>query len=112
MAYSRYRNVPIFLNDNRDYQKAFYTQRDVNRISQYSVSRLIYPSAEVRGSLENVPLVWKATDTLYNISNQYYGSPEYWWVVAWYNQRASEAEFKVGDVYFVALPLEDVLGYF
>jgi len=56
--------------------------------------------------------VWGATDKLYNVSSQYYGSPEYWWVIAFYNKKASEAEFKVGDLYFVPLPLEDILGYF
>jgi hypothetical protein len=112
MSYSRYTNVPLFTNRNPQYKAAFYNQRGIKQLYQYSVPRIFYPSATRRENLENIPLVWKATDTLYNISHRYYGSPQYWWVVAWYNKRASEAEFSTGDVYYVPLPIEDVLGYF
>lgn len=112
MPYSRYTRTSIFTNKNKNYQKAFYPQRNVSQIVQFSTTPLTYPTQEMRAMMENIPLVWKATDTLYNIANQYYGSPEYWWVVAWYNQRSSEPEFKVGDIYYVPLPIEDVLGYF
>jgi len=112
VAYSRYSNVNIFLNKNKDYKNTFYDKRDISQAFQYGVSQIKYPSEQVRAQLENIPLVWKSTDTLYNIAHQYYGFPDYWWVVAWYNKKASEAEFKVGDVYFVPLPLEDLIGYF
>ena len=112
MPYSRYTRVSIFTNNDENYRKAFYSQRDISRLVQYTTSPLAYPNQEERSMMENIPLVWKATDTLYNISNDYYGSPEYWWVIAWYNQKSSEPEFKVGDIYYVPLPIEDVLGYF
>jgi hypothetical protein len=70
-----------------------------------------FPTADMINSLTNVSLAWGATNTLYNLSAKYYGSPQYWWVIAWYNQRASEPEFKVGDIVYIPLPLQDVLGY-
>ena len=56
--------------------------------------------------------IWVRGDRFYKLAHKYYGKPEYWWVIAFYNKKASEAEFKVGDLYFVPLPLEDILGYF
>jgi hypothetical protein len=112
MAYSRNSRRPIFLNNNQEYRDSFFRQRDIKETFQYEVSRIAFPTPQFINSLTNVTLVWGATDTLYNISQQYYGSPQYWWVVAWYNQRASEPEFEAGDIYYVPLPLEDVLGFF
>lgn len=112
MPYSRYSNTPIFLNANENYKNTFFEKRDIHQTFQYSLSVMGYPSPSAIRSMTNIPLVWKATDKLYNISNEYYGSPDYWWIIAFYNKKASEAEFKVGDLYFVALPLENMLDYF
>ena len=71
MAYSRYSNVNIFLNKNKDYKNTFYDKRDISQAFQYGVSQIKYPSEQVRAKLENIPLVWKSTDTLYYIANQY-----------------------------------------
>ena len=111
MAYSRYSKREIFINKNLKYKNAFIKQRDVEQIPQYDVVRIAYPSPAEINALNNVVLAWSATDKLYNLATKYYGSPQYWWVIAWYNKKATEAEFSVGETFFVPLPLEDVLGY-
>ena len=112
MAYSRYGDRRTFINKDKGYRNVFFRQRDVGQIVQYGMARFSYPSAAVIRNLTNVALRWKGTDTLYNMSAEYYGSPDYWWVIAWYNKKPTEAHFKVGDIYYVPLPLETVLGYF
>ena len=111
MPYSRYSNRRIFKNDNQGYKDRFFDNRNIQETFQYDSPNIEYPTPSEIRSLSNVTRVWGATDTLYNVSNDYYGSPSYWWIIAWYNKRATEAEFEVGDIYFVPLPLEDVLGY-
>lgn len=112
MPFSRYQKRRLFLNDDRNYRNVFFKKRGIKETYQYDSPRFSYPSNEFMSNLNNVPLIWKATDKLYNVANEYYGSPEYWWVIAWYNKKASEAEFKTGDLFYVPLPLEDVLGFF
>tara|TARA_R110002060_G_scaffold41873_2_gene53398 strand:+ start:810 stop:1148 length:339 start_codon:yes stop_codon:yes gene_type:complete len=112
MAYSRYGARRTFINDNKEYRNVFFRERDVTQIVQYGTARLSYPSPAVIRNLTNVALRWKSTDTLYNMAAEYYGSPQYWWVIAWYNKKPTESHFKVGDIYYVPLPLETVLGYF
>ena len=112
MAFSRYHNTPIFLNDDKQHKNVFFRNRDINETFQYDLSVLFYPSPDAISNFTNVSRIWGATDTLYNLSNEYYGDPKYWWVIAFYNKKASEAEFEVGDLYFIPLPLEDILGYF
>ena len=111
MPYSRYSNRPIFLNDDRNYKNVFFKNRDIEQTFQYDSPRFAYPSPEELMRFTNVPRVWGATDKLYNLADEYYGSPEYWWVIAWYNQKASAAEFYIGETFYIPLPLEDVLGY-
>jgi len=111
MPYSRYQRRKLFLNNDRNYKNVFFKKRGIEETFQYESPRFSYPSNEFMGNLNNIPLVWKATDKLYNVANEYYGSPDYWWVIAWYNKKASEAEFKTGDLFYVPLPLEDVLEF-
>ena len=111
MPYSRYNRREIFLNDNKKYRNVFFKDRDIEETFQYDSPKISYPTPSEIRSLNNVLLVWGATDKLYNVANKYYGSPEYWWVIAWYNKKASEAEFKVGAQFYVPLPLDEVLGY-
>lgn len=112
MAFSRYNNTPIFLNQDSNYRNMFFNKRDIQETYQYSLLSIRYPSLSAMSNLTNIGLVWGATDKLYNISNQYYGAPNYWWIIAWYNKKGSEAEFEVGEIYYVPLPLEDLLEYF
>jgi len=111
MPYSRYTGRPVFLNKDRNYKKVFFENRDIEQTYQYTSPRFSFPDAAVIQGLNNTLRVWGATDKLYNVSAEFYGSPEYWWVIAWYNHKASEAEFKVGELYYIPQPLEDVLGY-
>lgn len=111
MPYSRYDKRRIFLNDDKNYKNVFFDRRGIKQTYQYESPKIKYPTNEFISELTNITAVWKATDKLYNISNEYYGSPEYWWIIAWYNKKAAEAEFKVGDIYYVPLPLSDVLGF-
>ena len=111
MTYSRYARRQMFLNNDSNYKKTFFVNRDIEETYQYDTPKISFPTDEVIADLTNILLVWHSTDKLYNVANKYYGSPNYWWVIAWYNEKASEAEFKTGDQYYVPLPLEDVLGY-
>ena len=111
MTYSRYTRREIFLNEDEGYRKQFFIDRDIEQTFQYEMPKISFPSDEVIASLNNVLQVWGSTDKLYNISNKYYGSPNYWWVIAWYNEKSSEAEFKTGDQYYIPLPLDQVLSY-
>ena len=46
------------------------------------------------------------------ICKEYYGEEQYWWIIAWYNLRPLETDFKPGDVVYIPTPLEDVLSAF
>ena len=112
MPISRYDSRHIFTNDNKEYKKEFFEERDVKQIDQYATGIINYPTLQQMNNLTSVSLVWGATDKLYKIAYQYYSDPQYWWVIAWYNKKPTEAHFSVGDLYYVPQPLSTALDYF
>ncbi len=112
MAFSRYNNRRTFVNNDREYKKTFLEQRDANYIRQFDLARLYYPSDAMISQIDTVTAIWTATDKLYNIAAEYYGSPAYWWIIAWFNQKTAESDFQAGEVYLIPLSLEEMLGYF
>ena len=112
MAYSRYTNTTIFKNNDPNYRKTLFEKRGISQTFQYSTYSFEYPDNEDIASFQNISRVWGASEKLYNIAAEYYGSPEYWWVIAWYNKKPTEAHFNIGDTYYIPLPLSDVLAYF
>jgi len=112
MPYSRYSNRTIFTNRNPDYRNAFFEDRAVKNIDQYSSPEINYPDQEEINSLTNVSVVWDASSKLYNLAFDHYGDASYWWVIAWYNQKPTESHFKVGDTVYIPLPLSRAVELF
>ena len=112
MPFSRYDGREIFMNDDENYRKVFFKKRDIKRTFQYKTAVFNYPDNHEINELQNVTHIWKATDKLYNLANEYYKSPQFWWVIAWYNKKPTESHFTVGDVIFIPLPLQRVLEFF
>ena len=110
--FSRYGSRNIFLNNDDNYRKVFFKDRDIKETLQYETAVLDYPTNEEINQFQNITHAWTATDKLYNLSNDYYGTPGMWWVIAWYNKKPTEAHFNVGDVIYIPMPLEKVLEYF
>jgi hypothetical protein len=44
---------------------------------------------------------WTSTDKLFKLSNKYYGTIEYWWVIGLVNSKPTDGHCKVGDVLFI-----------
>mgnify|MGYP001256007819 FL=1 len=112
MPVSRYDSRHTFINDNDGYKKELFYDRDVKQIIQYDTAEINYPTLEEINTLSSTQLVWGATDKLYNIAQAYYQSPQYWWVIAWYNRKPTEAHFNVGDIYYVPQPLNKALDLY
>tara|TARA_R110002020_G_scaffold47320_6_gene134705 strand:- start:750 stop:1088 length:339 start_codon:yes stop_codon:yes gene_type:complete len=105
---NRYKNKTIFRNQDESYDSVF-EERHVPYIRQYGTSRLTMPTIKQLRTLSKVNHVWKTGDRFYKLATHYYQNPRYWWVIALYNKRPTEADVRVGDVLMVPLPIEHVL---
>ena len=107
---SRYDNRRLIKNDLEEYEN-FFEERDINYIVQYNTKSLRYPTVNQISSLTRVQHVWKVGDRYYKLASQFYGNPRYWWIIAHYNKKPTEADLTVGDIIYIPTPLEKILNY-
>jgi nucleoid-associated protein YgaU len=112
MTYSRYLGRETFINNDPNYRKAFFDQKGIRQLEQFETAELGYPSLRQMEGLNNLSLVWTSASRLYNLAEEFYGDSTYWWVIAWYNKKPTEAHFEIGDVIYIPTPLERVLELF
>lgn len=98
------------MNNNTEFYSFLRKKRgDLKNIKHQETPILNNPSVTERASLETTGHIWKYGDRFYNIAHKYYGNPEYWWVIAWYNGYPTEADVLPGDVLDIPLNLERTL---
>ena len=102
----------IFINDDKNYQREFFNKRNIKQTPQYRTGRFQALTPTQRAQLNPTSLIWTATSNLTKIAYEFYGDPQYWWVISLYNQTPLESDFTVGQVVYVPLPLQQVLSYY
>lgn len=71
-----------------------------------------YPSPEeISEAIDRVSHLWKTGDQYWKLAHKYYGTPELWWVIAWFNKKPTESHVKMGDTIQIPLPLTTILKY-
>jgi nucleoid-associated protein YgaU len=91
---SRYKKSSKAIN-NLDFYKKEFEARGVKRIEQFRTPIL------KKFNTKTVPYVertWKDGDLFWKLSNEYYGDPQYWYIIARFNNAPTEAHLSVGDL--------------
>jgi len=55
--------------------------------------------------LSKVNHTWKSGDRYYKLASMHYGNPAYWWIIAYYNNKPTEASISIGDTIIIPKPL-------
>jgi len=108
---NRFDDRKVFKNSNELYERVF-DERDVKFIRHYGSPKTKYPSPAQMREVQRVQHIWRVGDRYYKLAAQYYGSSTYWWVIAQFNKRPTEANVTVGDLIYIPLPLETILGIY
>jgi nucleoid-associated protein YgaU len=95
--------------DESEYYSPLREKRGVKNISHFKTPVLKNPDVSERAGIKTTKHIWKYGDRFYKLADQYYGDPEYWWVIAWYNGVATETQINTGYVLFIPLNLADAL---
>ena len=107
---NRYSNRKKYTNRLRMYSEQL-SARNARLINQYSTPNMSYPNASQIRDLTTKTHVWAHGDRYYKLASDNYGDPTLWWLIAWFNQKPTEAHCKTGELVYVPLPLERVLSY-
>ena len=88
-----------------------FKARGVKFIRHFTTPVMRYPTDEEKASLTVIAQLWKTGDRFYKLAGEHYGDPRYWWIIAWYNKRPTEAHFKPGDSVYIPLPLHEIIEF-
>lgn len=108
---TRYGKRKVFRNQNELYEQTL-DERNVEFIRHYATPKMMAPTVAEMKDLTRVRHVWKTGDRYFKLAIQYYDSAQYWWVIAQFNQRPTEADINVGELIYIPLPLEEILRYY
>tara|TARA_R100000008_G_scaffold19975_3_gene10320 strand:+ start:3679 stop:4014 length:336 start_codon:yes stop_codon:yes gene_type:complete len=105
----RYRRTKKFSNSEK-YYKYLRRKRNIKKVIHYETPILKNPSVIERATIVTDTYIWKYGDRYYNLATKYYGSPKYWWIIAWYNGAPTEADVDPGDLIEIPINLEKTLS--
>ena len=111
MPVSRYEGEEVLLNDNKKYANML-DKRDVNNIVHYETPKLKTLEPVDYSRLKRVSHIWTLGDKYYKLAYRFYQDPTLWWLIAWFNQKPTDAHLKEGDPVFIPIPVEDALYYY
>jgi len=102
---SRYINKITAINDLDIYKKTL-EKRGVLRIEQYRTPSLKqFETSE----LDFIEKVWMDGDSFWKLSDEFYGDPKHWYLIARFNSAPTEAHIKIGDTIKIPINLSAVL---
>lgn len=110
---SRYKNTRFIIERRDGPYGEFLQSRNVKILTHYATPVLQHPTEEERAQLQRKTHIWKVGDTFSKLAYQYYdGALDLWYILAWYNERPTDAHVNVGDLIYVPFPLDMVLRIF
>ena len=105
---SRYTKYKLINNDS-EYYDFIRKPRGLKNVRQYETPVSHVPTPEERAKLLTIKYMWKFGDRYSNLAAKHYYSPGFWWVIAQYNGRHTEADIKPGDIIEIPVNLEATL---
>jgi hypothetical protein len=110
MSSNRYIDRSKIDNSSYLYKKQL-EDRGLNFIRHYTTPILRYPTDKEKESLLSIGHIWKTGDRYFKLAHKHYGDSRYWWVIAWYNKKPTEAHLSLGDSVYIPTPLNKVLEF-
>ena len=111
MAIDRDTLRDIFENTEEKYD-SILEKRGLSLIRQYATKNLKYPTDKEMLNITTIDHVWKVGTKYWKLAQRHYGDPELWWIIAWFNQKPTEAHCENGDIIMIPFPLERLYRYF
>jgi nucleoid-associated protein YgaU len=98
------------MNEEEIYEELF-EERGIKKLEQYTTPDVPELTDERRFTLQEGEHIWKTGDRLWKIAAKYYGDSTLWWLIAWYNEKPTDAHYDLGDIVYVPLPLGRIMSY-
>jgi nucleoid-associated protein YgaU len=113
MPVSRYKKTRKLFNDLPEHKELF-DARKIKHIKHHETTRLKDLTPEDIQSVVMVPHTWRQNDMFWKLAHKNYQDANYWWIIAQFNQKPTEAHVENGDTILIPTPLRmalKILGY-
>lgn len=90
---------------SNDMYKNYLEERGLTEITYIPFSSFKKLSDSQKRQLTKVNHTWKSGDRYYKLAATHYGNPAYWWIIAYYNNKPTEASVSIGDNIVIPKPL-------
>ncbi len=107
--YNRYESTGIIYNADERYSNIFQSKK-INGINQYSTFSYGNLKNFKDYGLDTILHTFEMGDKLYTISQKYYNSPEFGWLICYTNKISSELDITLGKPLTIYVPLNTLLG--
>ena len=111
MTISRYDSLVIFQNSNERY-KNILERRGLKNIRHFQTPKMSALTDSDYVRLKTIPHIWKLGDRYFKLADRFYDDPKLWWLIAWFNQKPTDAHLNPGDPVYIPVPVEDALYYY
>ena len=105
---SRYINKKVYKTTPRNLGDIL-KRRNLNNARILETIFLRPLTQEAMSGLEIRSIVWKKQFKLFKLAQRLYGDPKLWWIIAWFNQKPTDADYKPGDIIKVPFPPEEII---
>lgn len=84
--------------NNNDLYEELFENRGIKFVKQ---RRTFTFSGVDLDSVATTEYYWRTGDSLHRISHLFYGTLDYWWVIALVNKKPTDAHYKLGDIVLI-----------
>lgn len=96
---------------SNEFYNSYLLDRGVPKIDFLATTKLVNITPEQKRLLTEIEHVWESTDSYYKLSSKYYGNPNFWWIIAYYNRKPTESSIKLGTVLYIPQPISLLISF-
>ena len=101
----KYIRRETLLNDRQEYEN-FLNKRGLSEIVQNL--RVSFKRDALKKTYAVREHTWSKGDRLYKLSHKYYGEKDFWWLIAIWNGKPTDADYIYGSVIQIPFPALDL----
>lgn len=105
---NRYNTTVTIINNSNTYKELF-DRKKIPNITQYSSYNFGNLKNIFESNIERLVHIVEPGEKLYTISQKYYGSPDYGWLICYTNQIRNELFIQIGTPLFIYFPLDSIM---
>tara|TARA_S200000501_G_C20609722_1_gene649730 strand:- start:333 stop:674 length:342 start_codon:yes stop_codon:yes gene_type:complete len=92
-------------------REKIYSRMRVEEVTQTETLRLNDLSEDdLRTNFTYVEKIVSQGDKMYKFAHEIYDNADYWWIIAWFNNKPTDAHCKIGEVLYIPLPLDRAIS--